>query len=250
MSAARRVVLFVPAAIGVAVLLGWGLAGLPRFGASGGPYGSMIRAVAVHQRHATNVVDAVVFDYRSFDTLGEEFIFLAAVIGVTMLLRAQREESEGPPRDIEEDGPGVPVSDAVRVASLALVAPLAAFGMYLVVHGHLTPGGGFQGGVVLGSAPVLVYLSGRYRAFRALTPVDALDLEEGAGAAGFVLVGLVGMIASGVFLENVFPLGRVGAVFSAGMMPILNLTVGLEIAAGVVLVVSEFLEQTLIVRKG
>lgn len=90
-NARARVVLFLVGAAGLGALLVWAFVGLPRFGFYHGPYGNVIRAVAVSQRHATNAVDAVVFDYRGFDTVGEEFIFFAAAIGIAMLLGAQRE---------------------------------------------------------------------------------------------------------------------------------------------------------------
>lgn len=135
------------------------------------------------------------------------------------------------------------------MASLLLVGPVTLFGMCLVVHGHLTPGGGFQGGVVLAAAPLLIYLAGRYDAFRRVTPISLLDLEEGAGAAGFVIVGLVGLFAGAAYLQNVLPLGRIGGLFSGGTLPVINLSVGLEVAAGLVIVVSEFLEQAMRVRR-
>src|SRR5207302_10574167 len=120
--------------------------------------------------------------------------------------------------------------------------------MYVVVHGHLTPGGGFQGGVVLAAAPLLVYLAGRYLVFRRISPFELLDFGEGLGAGGFVAIGLVGLVSASAFLQNVWPLGQVRSVFSGGMLPVINLAVGLEVAAGLVLVVWEFLEQTLMVR--
>ena len=249
MTSRARLVVFAPAAAAVAALLVWGFLGLPHFGFAHGPYGNEIRATGVRQRHATNVVAAVVFDYRGFDTVGEEFIFLAAVIGVAMLLRARREESARSGGRAEDRAPFVGTSDALRAGALTLVGPLALLGMYVVTHGQLTPGGGFQGGLVLGAAPLLVYLAGQTRAFERLTPITVLDLEEGSGAAGFVIVGLIGMIAGGAFLQNVLPLGLAGAFFSGGTLPVINLAVGLEVSAGVVMVVVEFVHQSMLERR-
>src|SRR5207248_4595956 len=121
MNGRARLFVFFPAAAGLGVLLVWAFLGLPRFGFYHGPYGTVLRAVAVHQRHATNVVNAIVFDYRGFDTVGEEFIFFAAVIGIATLLRAQRAEAEGRAEDHARHRQVTPTSDAVRVASLLLV---------------------------------------------------------------------------------------------------------------------------------
>ena len=63
------------------------------------------------------------------------------------------------------------------------------FGVYIVAHAHLTPGGGFQGGAILGTACLLVYLAVGYREFRAVSPKRMLDLAEAAGAGGYVLIG-------------------------------------------------------------
>ena len=79
---------------GFALLLLWGFYGLPALGNCPGPYGDEINAVAVEQRHLTNMPSAVDFDYRGFDTLGEEYILFAAVTGLALLLRRARGEIE------------------------------------------------------------------------------------------------------------------------------------------------------------
>ncbi len=250
MKARARLALFLAFGAAAAAVFVWGLGGLPKFGHYHGVYGRAIDRVAVRERHATNTVNSVTFDYRGIDTVGEEFILFAAVMGVTMLLRLQREESEGPPEDHAAKRRIPHTSDAVRIAALSLVAPSVLLGCYVVSHGHLTPGGGFQGGVVLAAGPALIYLAGRYLTFRQLSPIALLDFAEGAGAAGFVIVGVTGLLAGASFLSNVWPLGRtVGSIFSGGMLPAINVSVGLEVAAGTVFVVWEFLEQTLAVRR-
>jgi multicomponent Na+:H+ antiporter subunit B len=244
----RRLV-FLVAGAGLAVLLLWGLSGLPPFGQYRGPYGDVLNAVAVGERHATNVIAAVTFDYRGVDTLGEEFIFFAAVIGTTVLLRTQRDEEARDPNEMVEGRSAPPTSNAVRVLGLALLGPNVLFGIYVVTHGHLSPGGGFQGGVVLATAALLVFLSGEYVTLRRVRPEVLIDTAEAVGAAGYVLIGLAGMLAGGAFLDNVLPLGEPGALLSAGTIPLLNLAVGLEVASGFVLLLTEFLEQTLVLQR-
>jgi multicomponent Na+:H+ antiporter subunit B len=246
--AVRRRVFLVAAAVAGALLV-WGLSGLPDYGIYQGPYGDVLNAVAVGERHATNVVAAVTFDYRGIDTMGEEYILFAAVIGVAILLRAQRDEREETPDEDAADRRAPGTSNAVRVLGLALLGPVVLFGIYVVAHGHLSPGGGFQGGVVLATGALLVYLSGEYVTLRRVRPEMLLDLAESSGAAGYVAVGLLGLAAGATFLENVLPLGQPGTLLSSGMIPLINLAVGLEVAAGFVLLLSEFLEQTLVVRR-
>jgi multicomponent Na+:H+ antiporter subunit B len=246
--ALRRRVFLVAAAVAGGLLL-WGLSALPPYGVYPGPYGDVLNRVAVAERKATNVVAAVTFDYRGVDTMGEEFILFAAVVGVAVLLRAQRDEREEPPDEDAADRRAPGTSNAVRILGLALVGPVVLFGLYMVAHGHLTPGGGFQGGVVLATGALLVFLSGEYVTLRRVRPVALIDLSESSGAGGYVAVGLLGLAAGAAFLQNVLPLGQPGALFSAGTILPLNLAVGLEVAGGLVLLLSEFLEQTLVVRR-
>src|SRR5207248_1487676 len=112
--------------------------------------------------HATDVVAAVNFDYRALDTLGEELILFASVVGVAVLLRKQADEREEPASeeaDCMARRCAPPMSDAVRTLAVGLVPFTVAFGVYLTSHGVPTPGGGFQGGVVLASAPLVLYVA-------------------------------------------------------------------------------------------
>ena len=244
----RRRVFLAAAAVAGAWLL-WGLTGLPDYGVYNGPYGDVLNRVAVAERKATNVVASVTFDYRGVDTMGEEYILFAAVLGVAILLRAQRDETEQPPDEDAADRHAPATSNAVRVVGLALVGPVVLFGVYVVAHGHLTPGGGFQGGVVLATGALLVYLSGEYVTLRRVSPEVLTDAAESVGAAGYVAIGLLGVVAGATFLTNVLPLGRPGALLSAGTILPINVAVGLEVAGGFVLLLSEFLEQTLVIRR-
>jgi multicomponent Na+:H+ antiporter subunit B len=243
-----RTTLFLVGALGLAVLVLWGYSGLPDFGHYRGPYGDVLNDVSVPERHITDVVTAVNFDYRGFDTLGEEFILFAAVVGVAILLRAQRDEEEREPLEFAFGRSAPRTSDAVRALAFGLVGPTVVTGVYVVAHGHLTPGGGFQGGVVLATALLLVYLAGEYSVLRKAAPLSLVEVCEGVGGGGFALIGLAGVVAGAAYLENVLPLGQVGHLNSAGTVPLINMSVGLEVAAGFVLILVEFLEQTVMVR--
>jgi multicomponent Na+:H+ antiporter subunit B len=245
-----RKALFLVAATVFGFLFVWGLTGLPAFGDFRGTYGLLLEQVAVSERGATAVVGAVTFDYRGFDTMGEEFILFAAVMGLVILLRQLRDERT-------EDEEELPVyrrrreaSDALRVLGLALVGPVVLLGIYIVVHGHITPGGGFQGGVILAAALILVSLAGRYPAMKRVRPIPLVELAEGGGAAGFVLIGLGALMAGSEFLFNFLPVGEPGTLLSAGTIPLLSTSVGLEVTGAFVLLISEFLDQQVITGPG
>jgi multicomponent Na+:H+ antiporter subunit B len=187
----------------------------------------------------SNVVSAVVFDYRGVDTLGEEFILFAAALGVALLLRETRGE-ERPPDRVH--------SDALRLVGLGFVAVLLLLGLNVVAHGYITPGGGFQGGVVLAAAFALVYLAGEYRAYRRLTPTPALDLVKGAGVGAFAVIGVVSLLLGTAYLHNFGPLGTSGTLASGGTIAMLNIATALEVSAAFVLLFTEFLEELVVTR--
>ena len=249
MSDSVRMRVFVVALGGLLGLLLWAFVGLPDFGHYGGPYGDILNRVAVPERSTTDVVTAVNFDYRGFDTLGEEFILFAAVIAVASILRTLHGERSRPPDD-DAAGRNVPATSLlVRVTGLGLVAPVILVGIYIVAHGHQTPGGGFQGGVILATALLLVYLAGDYATMRAVGPTWLIELAEGVGTAGFALIGAAGLVAGTAFFENVLGKGTPGELLSAGTIPLSNAAVGLAVTGGFVFMLSEFLEQTLIRRR-
>ena len=239
--------LFLVGAAGLAALMLWGLGGLPDFRDVTPLYGQVINGVAVEERSTTDVVTAVNFDYRGFDTLGEEFILFAAALVLVLLLRRLREERPGalPPRPRQLHT----TSAAVRLTCMALVGPTVLLAIYITAHGHLTPGGGFQGGVIAATALLLVYLGSDYATMRRLRPMPLVETAKAAGAAGFVLIGVAGLLASGAFLENFLPLGNPGELVSSGTIPLLSLAVGVEVAGAFVLLLSEFLDQLLVIRR-
>ncbi|HEX6778236.1 MAG TPA: MnhB domain-containing protein, partial [Ktedonobacterales bacterium] len=132
---------------------------------------------------------------------------------------------------------------------LFLTAPAFVLGWYIVSHGQLTPGGGFQGGTVLASALLLIYLSGGYKTFHKLGAEPRSEVPEALGAGGFVVIGLAGLLAGAAFLQNIIPLGPVGLVYSGGTIPLISLSVGVEVGGGFLVILAEFLRQALQVRE-
>jgi multicomponent Na+:H+ antiporter subunit B len=250
MNPGQRRWIFLAGMAALAAFYLWGLKGLPGFGNYPGPYGDIINRIAVSQTKATGVVSAVNFEYRGFDTVGEEFILFVAAAGVSLVLRPLRAERERPRRDEALDRRVPATSDAVRMVSLVMTGPIVVMAWYLASHAQSTPSGGFQGGVVLATAFVLIYLAGQFLTFRRFSPVDVTDAVEAVGAGGFAAIGIAAVAMGLAYLTNFLPLGTTpGAVSSSGTIALISFFVGVEVAAAFVLIVSELLEQTLLIRQ-
>lgn len=249
MKPSSRKRLLAVATVGVLALMLSAFSAMPRSGHPLGDYARLIDRVAVPERHATDIVSAVNFDYRGFDTLGEEFILFVSVVGVGVVLRGHGDVGDKEKQQDRDDGsadrPRIKTSDAVRLLGVGLVSITIGFGVYVCTHGQVSPGGGFQGGVVLATAPIVVYLSVDAKTFVKIAPEALVKAAEALGAAAFVVVGIAGLVAGAPFLTNVLPLGESGSVFSAGTIFVLNLAVGLAVAAGFVSLLLTFLAETL-----
>ncbi len=253
MTPGQRRWVFLAAMAALAAFYLWGLKGLPGFGNYPGPYGDIINRIAVSQTKATGVVSAVNFEYRGFDTVGEEFILFTAAAGMSVVLRRLRGERQGEssPTDAAASRQVPATSSAVRIVSLLFVGPTAVIGWWLATHAQTNPSGGFQGGVILATAFFLVYLSGEFIVFRRLSPIALLDAAEAIGAGGFAAVGVTAVALSLPYLFNYLPLGTIpGAVSSSGTIAAISFLVGIEVAAAFVLIIGELLEQTLLRREG
>lgn len=239
-----RLVLFFVSLAGIVAALPFVVAAMPPFGAHPLPYGDAINHLAPIQRHVTNMVTAVNFDYRSLDTLGEEMMLLGAVTGTAVLLRSRREDQ---PEDEPATAPGrtiPPRTDAVMLATRLFGPVTLVFGVYVVLHAQLTPGGGFQGGAIIASGLLLLFLGEGYPCWRALMRTGLLDALEGGGAAMYAVAGLAPMAAGASYLENVLPVGHLHALLSGGLILILNWGVALAVAGGFGVLFVDFLKET------
>jgi multicomponent Na+:H+ antiporter subunit B len=246
----RRLALFGVAGPGFAAVLVLGFRGVPDFGAYHGVYGRVVDGIGVTVRHGTDLITALNFDIRGFDTLGEEFILFASVLGIALILRELRGEQERPHQEEAEEHSFAGASDALRALALGLIPSVIVVGVYIVVHGQITPGGGFQGGVILAAAPLSVFIAGRYLRMKAIAPHLLIELGDAAGAAGYALVGLSGLVFVGVFFKNSLPLGIPGHLLSAGQMDVASVLVGLEVSGAFLVAWTEFLDQAMMIKGG
>ncbi|MFF0223857.1 MnhB domain-containing protein [Streptomyces sp. NPDC004629] len=236
MSRRLRLAVLACGGAGLAVLLVLACLDLPSFGGRWHPYAE--RAVrASLARHTANTIASVNFDLRAYDTLGEMSILFAAVLGCVVLLRQARDEHRAPPAPADV---APPVS---RYALIVLPVTLVV-GVYVIAHGQLSPGGGFQGGVVAATALHLLYLGADYRALERIRPIGAFEVCDALAAGAYLVLGLAGVLAGTAFLANtLLPYGTFNTLSSGGTVPLLNAAIGMEVASAVVVLLARFLDQ-------
>jgi multicomponent Na+:H+ antiporter subunit B len=238
-----RIALFLAGGAGLGALLVRALVGLPSFGDYPGPYGDIVSHVVVTQRHMTNAVTAVVFDYRGFDTMGEELLLFSAACATALLLRETRDfHTESIVDRVRSDG----------VNAGGVLAAIATFvlALYVIAHGLLTPGGGFQGGVVLATAFVFVFLAIEYHAYSRLATTSFAEPLESFGAGAYVGLGLIAFAFGLAFLQNFVDLGVTGRLRSGGSAALVNWASALAVAGGFLVIFTEYLEENMAVRYG
>lgn len=115
----------------------------------------------------------------------------------------------------------------------ALISGLVfLYGCYIILHGHLTPGGGFAGGTIVAGSFILLVIANGIQYFRLKKEKEESSLAEGAGILLFLLFATSGMIlTTHVFFKNFLPSGTPGDLVSAGVIPVYNIFIGIEVAA-------------------
>lgn len=165
-----------------------------------------------------NAVTSIVTIYRGYDTVGEVTVLFLAVLGVMMIassLGLGRMESS-------LDAPGF----VLQHAAIVLFPLIVLFGAYIIINGHLSPGGGFQGGAVIGSGMLMLFLSGKRKELN----MDATHAVESLSVILILIIGLMGIYYVNSFLANFMNTGSVYAsVLSGGLIPIIYILVGIKV---------------------
>ncbi len=121
----------------------------------------------------------------------------------------------------------------VKVIARVVSPFIMIFGIYMILHGHLSPGGGFPGGVVIASAFVLLTLSfGKEIVYQKLKESTA-SVMESVGALIFLILAVLGIVFGGYFFLNFLPKGEPLRLISAGFIPLANIGIGLKVGGGI-----------------
>ena len=192
---------------------------------------------------APNMITVILFDWRGYDTLGEAFILITAVLTTGILFGRGVLGGDVSSKDTTSSRPPTVVQ---KVFSAPLVFIIVAFGIVITLGGHITPGGGFQGGSVIATAFFLsvVVFGARKNVFN--LSHRSLESFEGVGALIYLCLGLVGLAFSGFYLYNVganiYPDYGVAKTVvelftypdatNAGIIPYLNIGIALKVLSG------------------
>lgn len=223
---------------GIIFVLLWTIAYLPVFGNAGNPDNNEVSAryieKGVEETGAINVVTGMILDYRAFDTFGESCVLFIASCCVLALLKideASKDEHVRKRLEQANDRLFEPKNDVILQTCACVLVPLILlFGIYIVLNGHLSPGGGFSGGAVLGSGLIL-YLNafGFEKTERFFTETIYRRVTLCA-LTFYCLAKSYSFFTGANHLKSGIPLGTPGDIISSGLILPLNICVGLVVA--------------------
>jgi multisubunit Na+/H+ antiporter MnhB subunit len=131
-------------------------------------------------------------------------------------------------KEIRESKSGM--TSIVKTIARFAMGIIVIFGVYIVLYGHLTPGGGFAGGVILACGYIILTLAfGKDLALRKMSD-QAASILDNSGALAFLVIGLLGY-TGGFFFLNFLEHGERFRLFSAGIIPLCNIAIGLKVTA-------------------
>jgi multicomponent Na+:H+ antiporter subunit B len=185
---------------------------------------------------APNLVTAVVVTYRGLDTLGEVTVLFISAAGVGLLLRRTRRKQDvnaHKQKVLKQDENAkenirthMAASEIVETATQLLLPMIILFGVYVFMNGHLSPGGGFQGGAIIASGTMFLLLALPESHISRLL----IAITESLSGFSYVVVGVLGVILAGGFLDNRFmDAGNYGDLFSAGAIPLIYTFIGIKV---------------------
>ena len=204
------------------------VANLPPFGAEDSPTVNDVAGRYIgrgtEETGAVNTVAGMILDYRAFDTLGESFVLFTAVCTVTILLHQPAHKTRL--RRVQPDRCRYDRDPIVRKMAAFVIPVILVFGVYVLLNGHLSPGGGFSGGAILAAAFILYALVwGDERASQLMTP--RLIRTVVVCSLGFYCLAKSYSFYTGANdIHSIIPLGTPGAILSSGLILVLNICVG------------------------
>ena len=181
---------------------------------------------------AANLVSAIYLNYRLYDTLFEILVFSVAVLGVHFYLVQQKGSAEEVTR--------IPESQIIRTSADLLFPPILLLGIYLVLFGHLSPGGGFSGGTAAGTGLLLCAVALGADVVARRFHEAALERFQWQVLLSVLFLALIPVLFGQLPLTDLLPRGRLGSLLSGGSIPLYNALIGVKVFIGTWVVIYAF----------
>ncbi|MDY6795285.1 MAG: hydrogen gas-evolving membrane-bound hydrogenase subunit E [Actinomycetota bacterium] len=216
--------------LGLAVLLLYVVGNMPSMGDPQNPTASHVSPHylerGVEETGSENAVTSVIINYRGYDTMGEVTVIFCALAGVLAVLGREKKGRIYAYTDHSK----VRSSPIVRTFLIFLVPFIIMFSVYTILHGELAPGGGFQGGAVIGASMIIfTTIFGLWEASKSIPQKLRIPLE-GTAVMAFFVVGVAGLIGGGSFLTFLMP--RVTESLQPALVTWLTVIVEIGIGVG------------------
>ena len=206
---------------------------LPEFGDVHAPENNEVAAryieKGLEETGAVNIVAGMILDYRAFDTFGESCVLFVAACCVLMLLKT--DEGSNKEEEDRSDSYFEPRNDVVlKHASRVLVPVIIIFGIYVILNGHISPGGGFSGGAIIGSGLILYLTAYGFENARKFLSERVIKTLTVTALTFYCVAKSYSFYTGANHLDNIITPGTPGAILSAGLIVYLNICVGIVVA--------------------
>ena len=179
---------------------------------------------------ATNFVAGMILDYRAFDTLGESTVLFIAASAVIILLFRKKTRLEEKTAEVEEKVYEDKRDVILRHGALILVPFTLMFGIYVILNGHLSPGGGFSGGTIMGAALILYNLAFGDKSTKKFFNFKIYKVITIIALSFYAISKTYSFYTGANHLHSIIPKGLPGNLISSGLILPLNICVGIVVA--------------------
>ncbi len=212
-----------------------GVSDLPTYGNKDNPVNNEVAQRYIEnglqETGAVNIVTGMILDYRAFDTLGESHVLFIATCTVLILLRKDEKETDEASEEEEDDKLYEPKHDVIlQTAARFLVPLIIIFGIYVILCGHLGPGGGFSGGAVIGAGLILYLNAFGFEKTEKFFTAKTYKWMSFCALACYSASKCYSFYTGANHIHSMIPLGTPGAILSSGLILILNICVGVVVS--------------------
>ena len=201
---------------------------MPTYGHPENPVNNEVSAryieSGLQETGAVNIVTGMILDYRAFDTLGESHVLFIATCTVLILLRKDKKKDQNGNNIEDNDRIYEPKNDVILQTAARILVPLIIiFGIYVILGGHLGPGGSFSGGAIIGAGLILYLNAFGFKKTERFFSEKTYKRLSVCALGCYCLAKSYSFYTGANHIESVIPLGTPGAIISSGLILILNM---------------------------